>query len=72
MAEFYPSSNVAVFPSAYRQFNRSGKFTSEQNFTNMIKALAGKDSFVVDIITRDNEDYLAVVIDGYYFEIKDN
>ena len=72
MADFYHSSNVAVFPSAYRQFNRSGKFTSEQNFTNMIKALAGKDSFVVDIITRNNEDYLAVVIDGYYFEIKDN
>lgn len=72
MADFYPSSNVAVFPSAYRQFNRSGKFTSEQNFTNMIKALAGKDSFVVDLIERNNEDYLAVVIDGYYFEIKDN
>lgn len=64
---YFLSNNVRVFPSTYRTVNASGKFTSETNFTNMIKALAGKDSFVVDL---DADNTLKVVVKGYYFEIK--
>ena len=62
---YFLSNNVRVFPSTYRTVNASGKFTSETNFTNMIKALAGKDSFVVDLEVNT----LKVVVKGYYFEI---
>ena len=65
----YTTAQVNVFPSAYRTEKPSGKFTSEQNITNLIKSLANKDSFVVDYVTVGK--ILKVVIDGYYFEIKD-
>ena len=75
MALDFNSNNIKVFPSAYRTYNPGGKYTSEQNITNMIKALADKDSFVVDFIntsvTLPYRGILKVVVDGYYFEISD-
>lgn len=72
MSDFYSSGNVRVFPSAYRGINASaaGKFTSEWNITNILKAISTDDSFVVDFSgTASTAGTLKVVIGGYYFEV---
>ena len=61
----YASSNVKVFPSTYRKLYPQGKYTSENNFVNILNSLTDIDSYV---ISADN-DILKVVIHGYYFEI---
>jgi len=71
---YFSSGNVKVFPSSYRTQYASGKFTSEENLTSIVKALAGKDSFVVGFTPTGGstaKGVLKVVIDGYYFEITD-
>lgn len=62
---YLQSNQIRVFPSAYRVYTGAGKFTSERNITNLIKALADKDSFVVGEV-KDNR--FAVVVKGYYFD----
>ena len=64
---FFITKNASVFPSTYRIANAAGRYTSEQNFTNLVKSLSKKDSFVVSWLNN----VLKVVIDGYYFEIKE-
>lgn len=61
------SESVKVFPSSYRSLNNNGKFTSELNITNAIKAVCENDSFVVGY--DDTTKTLKLVVDGYYFEI---
>jgi hypothetical protein len=61
----YASGNVKVFPSTYRKLYPQGKYTSENNFVNILNSLTDIDSYV---ISADN-DTLKVVIHGYYFEI---
>ena len=62
---YFNSTDVGVFPSAYRSSYSAGKFTSELNMTNMIKALAQRPSFVVGMTSTT----LKIVVGGYYFEI---
>ena len=74
----FPTINSFVFPSTYRNRDLRGKYTSELNFTNIIKTLADKDSFVVGftdnmgnkinkVATTGTAGTLEIVIDGYYF-----
>ena len=64
MANF-SSNDVNVFPSMWRQFKPQSKFTNEENFTNILKSVTDKDSYIVDY----NNGTLKCVIYGYYFEI---
>jgi hypothetical protein len=61
----YSTTNVKVFPSTYRKQVPQGKYTSENNFVNILNSLTDIDSYV---ISADNG-VLKVVIHGYYFEI---
>ncbi len=64
----HPDSNkVSVFPSVYRTFNPSGKFTNETNFANIVKSIVDKNSYVVSY----SDEILRLVIFGYYFVIED-
>jgi len=65
MASNYPSINVTVFPTTYRTKFLSGKYTSEQNFVNILNSITDYNSYVLDY----RNSVLKVVIHGYYFEI---
>lgn len=77
MADYISSANITVFPSTYRTNYPNGKFTSENNFVNIINSIIDIDKsisklsstkgFVVDY----NSDTIKFVIHGYYFEAKD-
>lgn len=68
---YYNSSNVSVFPSAYRKVDTKGKYTSEYNFVNIINSIIDVDSYVLSTdTTLANDHILRVVIHGYYFEIE--
>ena len=62
---YFESTQVQVFPSVYRTYNPSGKFTNETNFANIVKSIVDRDSYVVGY---DNN-ILRLVIFGYYFAI---
>lgn len=73
---YIPSEKVTVFPSSLRSAQNgdraSGKYTSEENLTGMIRTLANKDSFIIswpDNISESNP--AEFVINGYYFKITD-
>ena len=69
---YYKSTDVLAFPTTYRIYNVGGKYTSELNITNMLKAFIAGKSFVIDE-SKAPSGYtptsLKVVINGYYFEI---
>lgn len=66
---FFNSQAVTwVFPAAYRTANIKGMLTSEDNFSNMIRSVVDKESYVISY----NNNILKLVIYGYYFEIKIN
>ena len=69
---YYKSTDVLAFPTTYRIYNVGGKYTSELNITNMLKAFIAGKSFVIDE-SKAPSSYtptsLKVVINGYYFEI---
>lgn len=70
------SGNVRVFPSTYRTDYPNGKFTSENNFVNIINSLTdnGKqiglptDGYVIDYV--QDKQLFKFVIHGYYFEVE--
>ncbi len=64
---FYPSDDISVFPSVYRTYNPSGKFTNETNFAGIVKSIVDKDSYVVSF--DSNKNILRIVVFGYYFVI---
>ena len=65
---FVSSDNISVFPSVFRVYNPSGKFTNETNFANIVKSIVDKDSYVV---SYDNTSgLLKLVIFGYYFIVE--
>lgn len=71
----FDRDNVELFPSAYRTYKPKGKFTSEKNFTNIIKSIVDSeangdncDGYVVGYNDIDN--MLEVIIHGYYFNVK--
>ena len=67
---YYKSTDVLAFPTTYRIYNVGGKYTSELNITNMLKAFIKNKSFVIDETgTTPSPTSLKVVINGYYFEI---
>ena len=65
------TDKVTVFPSSLRAGpngdRASGKYTSEENLTGIIKTLANKDSFIINWDTDNNKAEL--VINGYYFKL---
>lgn len=61
----FESSKVKVFPSIWRQYDLNSKYTSEANFTNIIKSITDRDSFVISY----DSGILEVVIYGYYFKL---
>ena len=65
MANFYPSSNVDVFPSTNRVVYPQGKLTSENNFVNIINSITDYKSYVLNFSNK----LLEVIIHGYYFKI---
>ena len=71
---YYATNNVEVFPSAFRTTRPNGKFTSENNFINILNSLTDieyigseSDGFVVNY--NETSKVLDVVIHGYFFEI---
>lgn len=72
---YIPSDKVTVFPSSLRSAQNgdraSGKYTSEENLTGMIRTLANKDSFIIS--WPDDNDFEShpaeFVINGYYFKV---
>lgn len=71
---YYATNNVEVFPSAFRTTRPNGKFTSENNFINILNSLTDieyigseSDGFVVSF--NETSKVLDVVIHGYFFEI---
>ena len=66
MPTYYKSDSVLAFPVTYRAYNVGGKYTSETNITNLLKAFIKNKSFVIDDVS---DNVLKVVIGGYYFEI---
>ena len=70
MADYFTSSNISVFPSAYRTTDTKGKYNSEYNFVNIINSIVDKDCYVLSTEESLDEDHtLRVVLHGYYFEI---
>ena len=73
---YISSDDVTVFPSSLRSAENgdraSGKYTSEENLTGMIKTLANKDSFIISWPTDNSENEAEIVINGYYFKFKTN
>ena len=71
MSNFFKTSDVEMFPSAYRAQATKGKYTSEENFVNIINSVVDKDCYVLSTLsTLENNKPLQVVLHGYYFEIK--
>lgn len=62
----FQSINVDVFPTTYRTKYLQGKYTSEENFVNILNSLTDNNSYV---LSWENQ-VLKVVIHGYYFEIR--
>lgn len=66
---FFNSADVIAFPTTYRVYNVGGKYTSEFNITNALKAFIAGKSFVIDEPSEHERNTIKVVLDGYYFEI---
>ena len=62
---FIQSDHVKVFPSTYRTEYLQGKYTSEENFVNIINSITDIKNYVLDW----KFPILKVVINGYYFEV---
>ena len=77
MANYIPSENVTVFPSSLRSASNgdraSGKYTSEENLTGIIRTLANKDSFIINWGPKNTPatNTAEIVINGYYFKLLD-
>ena len=71
MSNFFSTESVDMFPSAYRVVSTKSKFTSEENFVNIINSIVDKDCYVLSLDDTDEGPILKVVLHGYYFEIKD-
>ena len=71
---FFDTGNISVFPSTYRIVDAAGRYTSESNFANILRALSDTkdDGFVVDFTgsSISSPGTLKFVIYGYYFEIR--
>ena len=66
---YIQSTNVQVFPSTYRITDPRGKFTSEQNFVNILNSLVDYKTSEPGYVLSWDSGLLKVVIHGYYFEI---
>lgn len=69
MSNFFTSKSVSVFPSSYRKDYTKGKYTSEENFVNIINSIVDKDCYVLSTESSLTNEPLKVVLHGYYFEI---
>lgn len=70
---YIQSGNINVFPTTYRTQYLEGKYTSENNFVNILNSLTDIDSYVLGDIDDNGSwqsPWLRVVIHGYYFEIR--
>lgn len=69
---WFESNKVSVFPSAFREKILNGKFTSEENFINIINSIVNypsngeEDGYIVSVANN----VLTVVIHGYLFKIQ--
>ena len=70
MSNFFSTESVDMFPSAYRTVTTKSKYTSEENFVNIINSIVDKDCYVLSLDDTDEGPILKVVLHGYYFEIK--
>jgi len=70
MSNFFSTESVDMFPSAYRIVATKSKYTSEENFVNIINSIVDKDCYVLSLDNTDEGPILKVVLHGYYFEIK--
>ena len=69
---YVSSSEIKVFPTAFRTEYLSGKYTNEENFIGILNSLTdnsihtdGSDGFIVSVNGKE----LVVVIHGYLFKI---
>ncbi len=71
---YFSSDSVSVFPSTLRTKTFSGKYTSEQNFVNILNSITDIDDFTENkgYVLSYKNNVLKVVIHGYYFEITDS
>lgn len=67
MKNYEKSNNINVFPSAFRTIKKDGKFTSEQNFINILNSITDIDSYVLEY-DQSFKRIKSVVIHGYFFE----
>ena len=70
--EYINSNNIIVFPSALRSQELSGKYTSERNFTTIIKSICELDSFLISAEPNGALTDIECIIDGYYFKFSTN
>lgn len=70
MSNFFKTANVDMFPSAYRKIETKGKYTSEENFVNIINSVVDYDRYVLSTEDSFPREPLKVVLHGYYFEIE--
>lgn len=77
-SNYIDSGSIKVFPSTYRINYPAGKFTSENNFVNIINSIVdynGADGYVIDFDESVDGGRFRIVIHGYYFDFvlpKDN
>lgn len=70
MSNFFQTGSVSMFPSSYRRADTKGKYTSEENFVNIINSIVDRDCYVLSTESSlANGDPLKVVLHGYYFEV---
>lgn len=71
MSNFFKTANVDMFPSAYRKIETKGKYTSEENFVNIVNSVVDYDRYVLSTVeSLGRGEPLKVVLHGYYFEIE--
>ena len=70
MSNFFKTTEVDMFPSAYRKVSTKGKYTSEENFVNIINSVVDYDRYVLSTEDSFPREPLKVVLHGYYFEIE--
>ena len=62
---YLTTNSVSVFPTTYRTKIMNGKYTSEENFVNILNSITDINSYVISF----EDGVLKMVIHGYYFEV---
>lgn len=70
MAGYLTTNGVSVFPTSYRKEDTGGKYTSEQNFVNILNSIVDHKDYVIGVTKNDDQkNVLEFVIHGYYFRV---